>query len=343
MYRDQDSWQKQLVFTLGLLAVVVLVIALFPEPLERWQAILPYLVDTNSQPVLAPVEGKVDMTLDTLRLISEASGEVLADWPRTHFEQILVEQGAYVLSGNALGFHDTWAFGALSQGLGLTLLITGVAFACAVLLGGIVGCMLVSSTFITRGVASAFVAFVYGIPLLIHIFLIYYVLSEIFLFDRLVSALVALSIYNAAYIAEMVRKALLALPAGQMVAAKSLGVKSWQAIYYIFLPQVAWRLLLPLMDQLMRLFKHSSLVSVIAIMDLTKSGQDVINVTLYPLEVWVTVALLYLLVSRLMLISARYLATVMPTYAVQHAGSLGHMKIQAKSLEVKSFNIEGTD
>ena len=102
--------------------------------------------------------------------------------------------------------------------------------------------------------------------------------------------------------AEIVRAGIESLPAGQVEAARSLGMTQSQAMRYVVLPQ-AYRTIMPAVgNEFISLLKDSSLVSVVAVADLTRRGREFMSTTFLPIETWLMVALIYLLMT---LISAR--------------------------------------
>ncbi|MCF6178246.1 MAG: amino acid ABC transporter permease [Geopsychrobacter sp.] len=117
---------------------------------------------------------------------------------------------------------------------------------------------------------------------------------------RVVSGISALAIFAGAYVAEIIRAGIQSISKGQAEAARSLGMSSTQTMIYIVLPQAFKRVLPPLAGQFISLIKDSSLVSVIAITDLTKSGREVITSTFATFEIWFTVALLYFLLTSVL-------------------------------------------
>ncbi|TYB35648.1 MAG: amino acid ABC transporter permease, partial [Flexistipes sinusarabici] len=98
-------------------------------------------------------------------------------------------------------------------------------------------------------------------------------------------------------IAEIVRAGIQSIPKGQMEASRSLGMNYFQAMRHIIMPQALKRTLPPMAGQFISLIKDSSLVSVISITDLTKSGREIVTSTFSPFEVWFSVALLYLVLT----------------------------------------------
>lgn len=115
-------------------------------------------------------------------------------------------------------------------------------------------------------------------------------------------AIIGISFCYAAYMAEIVRAGIESLPAGQMEAARSLGMTKWESMRYVILPQ-AYRTIMPAIgNEFISLLKDSSLVSVVAVADLTRRGREFMSKTFLPIETWAMIALLYLLMT---LISAR--------------------------------------
>lgn len=114
------------------------------------------------------------------------------------------------------------------------------------------------------------------------------------------SAILGLGLYGAAFIAEIVRAGIQAVPRGQMEAARSSGMTYIQAMRLIILPQAFRKILPPMASQFIILIKDSSLVSVIGVMDLTLLGRNIVTTSLRSLEVWTFIALIYFLMTFLL-------------------------------------------
>ena len=186
-----------------------------------------------------------------------------------------------------------------------TLLYTSCAFAFGLVLGLILALMRLSSVGPYRWISTTFVEFFRGVPALIVFIGFYYGLpvafpGRVLPGGTLGVVTVALGLVGAAYMAETIRAGIQAVPKGQMEAARSLGMSIPQAMRHIILPQAFKRTLPPMAGQFISLVKDSSLVSVIAITDLTKSGREVITSSFATFEVWLTIAALYLVVTSLM-------------------------------------------
>ena len=128
-----------------------------------------------------------------------------------------------------------------------------------------------------------------------------------FQINRFWCGVVALSLFAGAYVAEIFRAGIESIHKGQMEAARSLGMSYIQAMSHVVLPQAFKRILPPLAGQFISLIKDSSLVSIIAITDLSKAAREVITVTFATFEVWLTVALMYFLLTFTLSMAVQYL------------------------------------
>jgi len=150
-----------------------------------------------------------------------------------------------------------------------------------------------------RFLAAVYVDFIRGTPLLVQIFLVYFALPALTgqRIDPYVAAIGACSVNSGAYVAEIFRAGIQSINAGQMEAARSLGMTWGQAMRYIIVPQAFKRVIPPLGNEFIALLKDSSLVSVIGFEELTRRGQLIIAKTYGSLEIWMSVALIYLVMT----------------------------------------------
>ena len=202
---------------------------------------------------------------------------------------------------------DGWQFGPLLQGLWLTLGITLVSLCLAMTIGLVSALMRLSPSPMARGISRVYLELIRNTPLLIQIFIIYFVFAPILDLGRFTSAVVALSLFEGAYAAEIIRAGILAIPSGQWEASASLGMSNGQSYRYIILPQALRQMIPPLTSQGISLVKDSALVSTIAIYDLTMQGQQIIAETFLTFEIWFVVALIYLVVTMILSILVKYL------------------------------------
>lgn len=203
----------------------------------------------------------------------------------------------YVMVDDKVGSTREWKAGPLAHGLWVTLWISAVASVIGLIIGVITGLCRVSRNLTLRQLSVTYIEIIRGTPLLVQLFIFYFFLGTVLDIGRLPSGIFALGIFAGAYVAEIIRAGIQSIPKGQMEAARSLGMNVPQAMIYIILPQAFKRTLPPLAGQFISLIKDSSLVSVIAITDLTKSGREVITSTFAVFEIWFVVAFLYLILT----------------------------------------------
>jgi polar amino acid transport system permease protein len=268
----------------------------------RWNRIPQYFVYRGEDAIKIPFDG-------TVAAIAEKNGKLSVDVVSEDNETetlmvdknyINVSQGEDLFQDDTIGFVLQWRLGPLMMGLWTTLWISGVASVLALCIGLAAGLCRISYNPALRGLAAIYVEFIRGTPLLVQIFIAYFFVGTVFNLNRNVAGIGALAIFAGAYVAEIVRAGIQSIPKGQMEAARSLGMNVLQSMLYIILPQALKRILPPLAGQFISLIKDSSLVSVIAITDLTKSGREIITSTFATFEVWLTVAAMYLVVTSLM-------------------------------------------
>ncbi len=268
----------------------------------RWNRVPQYFAYKGEDAIKIPFDGRVTGITEknsklVVQLRSEGDERVTVKVDKGFIE---VSQGEDLFQGDTIGFINQWRMGPLMVGLWTTMWISAVASVLALVLGLFTGLCRVSNNLTLRGLATIYVEFIRGTPLLVQIFIAYFFIGTVFDLNRNVAGVGALGIFAGAYVAEIVRAGIQSIPRGQMEAARSLGMNVIQAMRYIILPQAFKRILPPLAGQFISLIKDSSLVSVIAITDLTKSGREIITSTFATFEVWLTVAAMYLVVTSLM-------------------------------------------
>lgn len=212
------------------------------------------------------------------------------------------------------GPEGNWALGPLLKGLWLTLLITAISLICSFLIGLTCALMRLSNSVMARFISIVYLEAVRNTPLLIQIFIIYFVFAPILDLGRLTSAILALSLFEGAYASEIIRAGILSIPKGQWEASASLGMSRYQNYRFIVLPQALRQMIPPLTSQGISLVKDSALVSTIAIYDLTMQGQQIIAETFLTFEIWFTVAAIYLVVTLSLSLLVKFLESQLPVY-----------------------------
>ena len=188
------------------------------------------------------------------------------------------------------------SFPLLLVGAGVTIKITALSVALGVVIGLFVGIARISRIKLLRVLAAIYVDFFRGTPLLVQIFLVYFALPVITgqRVDPFVAAIGSCGINSGAYVAEIFRAGIQSSDKGQMEAGRSLGMTWVQTMRYIIVQQAFKRVIPPLGNEFIALLKDSSLVSVIGFEELTRRGQLIIAKTYGSLEIWLSVAVIYL-------------------------------------------------
>jgi polar amino acid transport system permease protein len=183
------------------------------------------------------------------------------------------------------------------EGMLLTLEISALALLFSIPVGILVGLLRISKNKWVSFLAAAYVEIMRGVPLLVLLFWIFFVLGRFLQLGPYWSAILGLSTFSGAFIAEIVRAGIQSVPKGQMEAARSSGMTYVQAMRLIILPQAFRKVLPPMASQFIILIKDSSLVSVISVVDLTLISKNLVATSFRSLEVWTFVALLYFIMT----------------------------------------------
>lgn len=174
---------------------------------------------------------------------------------------------------------------------------------------GVVGAVCLQSRNLLLGaVVRVYVELIRGTPLLVQLLIGFYVVaSAVGLENRFVVGILILSLFSGAYMAEIFRGGLAAIPATQRDAARAIGLTPWQTMRLVILPQAIRLVLPPIAGQLVSLIKDSSLLSVIAISEFTLAAQEVNSFTYSTLESYLPLAAGYLLLTLPLSAASRWL------------------------------------
>jgi His/Glu/Gln/Arg/opine family amino acid ABC transporter permease subunit len=200
----------------------------------------------------------------------------------------------------------TWSFFVrgvwMTAVMAVSSLVLGLPFGLCLALARVQGKPLLSTP------AAIYVEVMRGTPLLVQILFVYFVLPSVGVnLPAYTSGILALTLNASAYISEVIRAGILSIDAGQMEAARALGMSYWQAMRRIILPQTFRRVVPPLTNEGIALLKDSSLVSVIGLTELARTGQELASRYAAPLTIWPLVALLYLALTFPLTRVAEYL------------------------------------
>jgi polar amino acid transport system permease protein len=198
------------------------------------------------------------------------------------------------------------------DGILRTFQVTVLSIIFATMVGLLTGVGRISRITVINRIATIYVEVIRGIPLLVQLFYIYYALGKIVQVPRITAAVVAMTVCYGAYMGEIFRAGIQAVPRGQMEAALALGLTRAQALRRIILPQTIRIVLPPIGNEFIALLKDSSLVSILAVSDLLRRGREYASRTFFYFESYTVVALIYLVMtlffSRLVAIMEERLA-----------------------------------
>lgn len=197
--------------------------------------------------------------------------------------------------------------GVLWGGFIVTIQLSAMAIALGTTLGLIVALIRVARIPIVAQVARVYIDIFRGSPLLMQLFFIYFGLPYLgYDVTKSYAAVLALTLYSGAYIAEIIRAGIESVPKGQREAAASLGLSFYEIMRYVILPQTITVALPPLIGFYIGLVKDTSLATIIGYRELIRESQSIIDRTARPLEVYLAVAALYFIICYpLSLLSTR--------------------------------------
>lgn len=260
-------------------------------------------VRPGDQQLLADLNGGIDRLLKSGKLQG-----ILEKWKLwTHDQYRLYENVEIVAGGSEMHLGDYLPL--LVKGAGVTVLLTLVSFAVAVILGLVVAVGRMYGPAPLRWLAITYVEFFRGIPVLLLLYFIYYGLPAVIglKLDPFLAAVIGFGLNYGAYEAEIYRAGISSIPRGQWEAAASLGMPAPLTFRRIILPQAIRVILPPMTSDLVALFKDTSVVSIIAVVELSKQYQILTKSGGGYLQIGLTTAALYLIMSVPLGYLSRYL------------------------------------
>lgn len=287
----------------------------------RWYRIPQYFWAVGHSEVRADMDGVL------ARLEERSGGTVLliegfGDGEREEITlpenaALRVSEGTDLYRGDIIAEVTYSKPGILLEGLWITVKVSAFAIAIGIFVGLGTGLCRLSDNPALRWTAITYIEIIRGSPLMVQIFLWYFVAG--FLIDGLLQqvgisplpplwyGVIALAVFTGAYVAEIVRAGIQSVHRGQMEAARSLGMTHAQAMRKVILPQAFRRIMPPLAGQFISLIKDSSLLGVMAVRELTKATREAVTSSLQSLELWFTCALLYLVLTFTLSLFVQYL------------------------------------
>ena len=278
------------------------------EYVWRWNRVPIYFAYKDKIEIASEIEGDVesiDADGQTTTIKIKGLDETVAYQVPT--SSVMVEDGDLISVGDTLGNYEKWKPGLLIVGLWITLKISVIATILGILIGIIGGLTRISSNPALRWLTIIYVEIIRGSPLMVQILIWYFVLGTVindllafYGIGRLPAlwyGVASLACFAGAYVTEIVRAGIQSIHRGQTEAARSLGMSYGQSMLYIILPQALRRILPPLAGQFISLIKDSSLLGIIAIRELTKAAREAVTASLQAFELYMLLAVLYLVLT----------------------------------------------
>ncbi len=200
------------------------------------------------------------------------------------------------------------------DGIWVTILLTVISFTLVLFFGLFVALARLSKIMILRGVATVYVEVIRGIPLLVQLIFWYFAFPALikqlgaawgiqsfvnYQANAMAMAILGMAFCYTAYMSEVYRSGIQSISKGQMEAARSLGMTYFQAMRYVIIPQAVRVILPPVGNEFVTLLKDTSLVSTVAVADMTRRGREFMASNFIPIQTWVMIALLYLVLTVL--------------------------------------------
>jgi His/Glu/Gln/Arg/opine family amino acid ABC transporter permease subunit len=196
----------------------------------------------------------------------------------------------------------------LLEGAAITIELSVVSAALAAVLGLAIAILQVFGGALLRALAETYIYVVRGIPLLVLLFAMYYMLPYTGIdLPPTPGGILVIGAYFAAFMSEVFRGAIVAVPRAQWDAGRGLGMRRWILLSIVILPQAVRLAAPPFVNTCVMLIKSTSLVSIIGLWELTLSGREVVERTLAPFQIFGGVALLYFVICYWLSIYARHL------------------------------------
>jgi polar amino acid transport system permease protein len=278
------------------------------EYVWRWNRIPIYFVYEDTIEITSEIDGEVasitkdgDQTVVAVKDISETQSYTIPT------AGLNVDEGEMISIGDVLGSYTEWKPGLLIIGLWITLKLSVIATIFGVIIGVAGGLARISSNPAFKWTSIVYVEIIRGSPLMVQILIWYFVIGTVvndllatYGLGRLSAfwyGVASLACFAGAYVTEIVRGGIQSIHRGQTEAARSLGMSYAQCMYHIILPQALRRILPPLAGQFISLIKDSSLLGIIAIRELTKAAREAVTASLQAFEIYLVLALLYLVLT----------------------------------------------
>ncbi|MGE5385189.1 MAG: amino acid ABC transporter permease [Betaproteobacteria bacterium] len=220
---------------------------------------------------------------------------------------------------NAVPSGETSYLGWMVSGTQITIVLSLAAWAIALVLGGTMGVLRTVPNRLLSGLAATYAEFFRNIPLLVQLFIWYFVLPELLppalgnafkqsdpLAQQFFAAMVALGFFTSARVCEQVRAGINSLPRGQKNASLALGFTLPQTYRFVLLPMAVRIVIPPMTSEFLNVFKNSAACSTIGLLELAAQGRQLVDYTAQPYESFIAVTVLYVLINLVVMAGMRW-------------------------------------
>ncbi|MXP56118.1 glutamine ABC transporter permease GlnP [Pantoea sp. Mhis] len=188
----------------------------------------------------------------------------------------------------------------LIDGAKMTLLISLLGLIGGIIIGLITGFARTYGGWLINNIALLFIELIRGTPIVVQVMFIYFSLPTLFIglhIEPVIAAFITIMINSGAYIAEITRGAIYSIDKGFIEASLALGLSYKKTVFFVIMPLAFRRMLPSLGNQWIVSIKDTSLFIVIGVAELTRQGQEIIASNFRSLEIWSTVAVIYLVIT----------------------------------------------
>jgi His/Glu/Gln/Arg/opine family amino acid ABC transporter permease subunit len=199
-------------------------------------------------------------------------------------------------------------FPYLLKGATITLALAVCCISTGSILGTVLGVVGAMGPGSIRAIITAYVFLIRGTPALVLMFLAYFALPAFGINIKNIYAVgMALTLYTGAYVTEIIRGSIIAVPVGQTIAAKALGMRWYKILSQVTIPQALRLAIPPLLNNSVVMVKATSYASIVGVWELTYAATEVVERTLAPFEIFLGVMFLYFIICYPLSIASQYL------------------------------------
>ncbi|MCQ2485845.1 MAG: amino acid ABC transporter permease [Clostridia bacterium] len=191
----------------------------------------------------------------------------------------------------------------LLDGIGITIKVSIVAALLGLVIGFIIALCNLSKNKVLNGIGKVYTDVIRGTPSVTQLMIIYFVIFATVDIDKWLIASFAFAINSGAYVSEIIRAGILSIDKGQTEAGRSLGLKGWQTMFYIVVPQAVKNIFPALCNEFITLIKETAIVGYVGLMDIQKAGDFIKSATYEAFVPLIATAIIYFVIIKILTLS----------------------------------------